>query len=99
MTEVWRSAGPEQRGTGMTKAELVEQVAATLALPKRQAETVGDLFWQSIMDALEAGGPGGMRGGGGFWVRARRAPAGGEPQNRPPGGLSAEPGPRVKARE
>jgi Bacterial DNA-binding protein len=62
MTEVWRSAWPEQRGTGMTKAELVEQVAATLALPKRQAATVVQLFWQSIMDALEAGDHVALRG-------------------------------------
>ena len=39
----------------MTKAELVDQGAATLALPKQQTETVVHLFWQCIMDAVGAG--------------------------------------------
>src|SRR5215468_12595850 len=78
-TEGGRSAGPAQRGTGMTKAKLVEQVAATLALPKRQAETVVQLFWQSIMDALEAGDHVELRGFGSFRVRARRPRLGRNP--------------------
>jgi len=64
----------------MTKAELVEQVAATLALPKRQAETVVQLLWQSIMDALEAGDHVELRGFGSFRVRARRPRLGRNPK-------------------
>ncbi len=64
----------------MTKAELVEQVAATLALPKRQAETVVHLLWQSIMDALEAGDHVELRGFGSFRVRARRPRLGRNPK-------------------
>jgi len=64
----------------MTKAALVEQVAATLALPKWQADTVVYLFWQSIMDALEAGDHVELRGFGSFRVRARRPRLGRNPK-------------------
>lgn len=39
----------------MTKADLVDQLATRLHLPKLQTERFVTLFWQSIMDALEAG--------------------------------------------
>ena len=39
----------------MTKAELVDKVAATIQLPKYQTETVVTLFLQCIMDALGEG--------------------------------------------
>jgi integration host factor subunit beta len=56
----------------MTKAELVDQGAATLALPKQQAETVVNLFWQCIMDAVGAGDKVELRGFGSFRLRHRR---------------------------
>lgn len=64
----------------MTKAELVEQVAATLTWPKRQTAIVVTLFWQSIMDALEAGGHVELRGFGSFRVRARQPRVGRNPK-------------------
>ena len=39
----------------MTKAELVDQVAATVQLPKHQTEAVITRFLQAIMDALHTG--------------------------------------------
>jgi integration host factor subunit beta len=74
----------------MTKAELVEQVAATLALPKRQAATVVQLFWQSIMDALEAGDHVALRGFGSFRVRARRPRLGRNPHTGAPVAIPAK---------
>src|SRR5213082_620172 len=44
-----------RRCAGMTKAELVDKVAATIQLPKHQTETVVNLFLQCITDALRAG--------------------------------------------
>jgi hypothetical protein len=39
----------------VTKAELVDHVAATVQLPKHQIDTVLTQFLQGIMDALQAG--------------------------------------------
>jgi len=39
----------------MTKAELVDQVAATVQLPKHQTDAVITRFLQAIMEALQAG--------------------------------------------
>jgi Bacterial DNA-binding protein len=40
---------PERSETEMTKAELVDHLAARLQLPKHQTATVVELFFQSIM--------------------------------------------------
>ena len=42
----------------MTKAALVNHVAATIQLPKHQTATVVELFLQCIMDALRQGDKG-----------------------------------------
>jgi integration host factor subunit beta len=57
----------------MTKAELVDKVAATIQLPKHQTETVVNLFLQCIIDALGAGDKVELRGFGSFRLRHRRA--------------------------
>jgi integration host factor subunit beta len=57
----------------MTKAELVDKVAATLQLPKHQTATVVNLFLQCIMEALEHGDKVELRGFGSFRLRHRRA--------------------------
>jgi integration host factor subunit beta len=76
----------------MTKAELVEQVAQKLQLTQRQTDAVVTLFWQCIMDALEAGEHVELRGFGSFRVRARRARQGRNPKT---GVLVAIPAKRV----
>ncbi len=48
----------------MTKAELVDKVAATIQLPKHQTTTVVDLFLQCIIDALSIGDKVELRGFG-----------------------------------
>jgi nucleoid DNA-binding protein len=64
----------------MTKAELVDRVAAAVQLPKHQTETVITHFLQSIMDALQAGESIELRGFGRFQVRHRQARAGRNPR-------------------
>src|SRR2546427_9434813 len=53
---------------GMTKAELVDQVAATVQLPKSQIDAVLTQFLQSIMAALQAGETPEIRGRVRFWL-------------------------------
>ena len=64
----------------MTKAELVDKVAATLQLPKHQTETVVTLFWQCIIDALGAGDKVELRGFGSFRLRHRAPRTGRNPK-------------------
>ena len=64
----------------MTKAELVDHVAATVQLPKRQTETVITQFLQAVMDALHAGQTVELRGFGRFRLRHRSARAGRNPR-------------------
>jgi len=64
----------------MTKAELVDKVAATMRLPKHQTETVVNLFLQCITDALEEGDKVELRGFGSFRLHHRRPRAGRNPK-------------------
>ena len=64
----------------MTKAELVEKVAATLQLPKHQTEKVVHLFLQCIMDALRAGDKVELRGFGSFRLHHRAPRVGRNPK-------------------
>ena len=70
----------------------MDHVAQKLQLTRRQADAVVTLFWQSILDALEAGKPGELRGFGSFRVRARRPRHGRNPKT---GALVAIPAKRV----
>ena len=64
----------------MTKAELVDKVAATIQLPKHQTDTVVTLFLQCITDALRAGDKVELRGFGSFRLRHRQPRAGRKPR-------------------
>ena len=64
----------------MTKAELVDQVAATVQLPKNKTEAVITAFLQGIVDSLQAGDNVELRGFGRFRLRHRRARAGRNPR-------------------
>ncbi len=64
----------------MTKAELVDKVAATIQLPKHQTTTVVDLFLQCIIDALSIGDKVELRGFGSFRLRHRAPRAGRNPK-------------------
>ena len=64
----------------MTKAELVDQVATTVQLPKHQIDTMITRFLQGIMDALQAGDNVELRGFGNFRLRHRQAREGRNPR-------------------
>jgi nucleoid DNA-binding protein len=64
----------------MTKADLVDQVAATGQLTKHQTEAVITRFLQGIMDALHAGDKVELRGFGSFRLRHRQAREGRNPR-------------------
>src|SRR5215472_3190726 len=73
-----------RRCAGMTKAGLVNKVAATIQLPRHQTETVVNLFLQCITDALRAGDKVELRGFGSFRLRRRKARAGRNPKTGDP---------------
>ena len=64
----------------MTKAELVDQVATTVQLPKHKTESVLTQFLQGIMEALQAGDKVELRGFGRFRLRHRQAREGRNPR-------------------
>src|SRR5262245_32383091 len=65
---------------GMTKAELVDQVAETVQLPKNKTEAIITGFLQSIKEALQEGNKVELRGFGSFRLRHRQARAGRNPR-------------------
>src|SRR5713226_10217513 len=64
----------------MTKADLVDQVAETVQLPKSKIDAVLTQFLQSIMEALQAGETVELRGFGRFRLRHRAAREGRNPR-------------------
>ena len=64
----------------MTKADLVDQVTASVQLPKHQTEAVITQFLQTIMGALQAGERVELRGFGSFRPRHRHARTGRNPR-------------------
>ena len=64
----------------MTKAELVDQVAATVDRSKSQTEAVLTQCLQAIMDALQAGESVELRGFGRFHLRHRPSRPGRNPR-------------------
>ncbi len=73
-----------RRGACMTKAELVDKVAAAIQLPKHQTDTVVNLFLQCITDALRAGDKVELRGFGSFRLRHRQPRTGRNPKTGDP---------------
>jgi integration host factor beta subunit len=64
----------------MTKAELVDQVAAAVQMPKHQTEAVITQFLEAIMAALQTGQRVDVRGFGSFQLRHRQARTGRNPR-------------------
>ena len=64
----------------MTKADLIESVAATLDLPKGQAERAVHLVFEDIVKALRTGDKVNISGFGTFAVSERKARTGRNPK-------------------
>src|SRR5262249_55976973 len=71
-------AHPKERG--MTKADLVDQVATAVQLPKHQTEEVITRFLEAIMAALQTEQRVDLRGFGSFRLRQRQARTGRNPR-------------------
>lgn len=68
------------RNSGMTKAELVEEVARSTELTKKHAEIIVNTVFESIVDSLKAGEKIELRGFGSFRIRRRGARLGRNPK-------------------
>ncbi|MBA2378459.1 MAG: integration host factor subunit beta [Blastocatellia bacterium] len=64
----------------MTKADLVERVAAEAEITKKDAEQLVELVFESIINSLNAGEKIELRGFGSFRVRERNARKGRNPK-------------------
>jgi integration host factor subunit beta len=65
---------------GMTKAELVDQVARTTQLTKKHAEIMVNTVFDSIVDSLKEGEKIELRGFGSFRIRQRGSRMGRNPK-------------------
>jgi integration host factor subunit beta len=64
----------------MTKAELVDEVAQVVQLTKKQAETIVNIVFDSIVNSLRAGEKIELRGFGSFRLRSRKSRTGRNPK-------------------
>jgi integration host factor subunit beta len=64
----------------MTKADLVEKIAAQVELSKKDSEIVVNTVFRSIIDALASGDKVELRGFGSFRTRDRRSRIGRNPK-------------------
>src|SRR5207253_193739 len=80
----WILAGSSRGEEGMTKAELVDQVAAAVQMPKHQTDAVITQFLEAIMAALQTGQRVDVRGLGSFRLRQRQARTGRNPRTGDP---------------
>ena len=64
----------------MTKAELVDEVARVVQLTKKQAETIVNIVFDSIVDSLRSGQKIELRGFGSFRIRHRNSRKGRNPK-------------------
>ena len=70
----------EQKAGVMTKAELVDEVARVVQLTKKQAETIVNIVFDSIVDSLRSGQKIELRGFGSFRLRSRKSRTGRNPK-------------------
>lgn len=69
---------------GMTKAELVDEVARNTDLTKKHAELVVNTVFESIVDSLRDGEKIELRGFGSFRIRNRNSRVGRNPRTGAP---------------
>jgi integration host factor subunit beta len=70
----------ESKAGVMTKAELVDEVARVVQLTKKQAETIVNIVFDSIVDSLRSGQKIELRGFGSFRLRNRKSRTGRNPK-------------------
>ena len=70
----------ETPSEGLTKAELVEEVARVTQLTKKQAEEIVNTVFATIVDSLRSGRKIELRGFGSFRIRSRGARLGRNPK-------------------
>jgi integration host factor subunit beta len=70
----------ESKAGVMTKAELVDEVARVVQLTKKQAETIVNIVFDSIVDSLRSGQKIELRGFGSFRLRSRKSRTGRNPK-------------------
>ena len=80
LTRHWLLACVDKGEDSMTKADLVDQVAAAVQLPKHQTEAVITQFLEAIMAALQTEQRVDVRGFGSFQLRQRQARTGRNPR-------------------
>ena len=78
--EVIDQPSEEHKPGVMTKAELVDEVARAVQLTKKQAETIVNLVFDSIVESLRAGEKIELRGFGSFRLRSRKSRLGRNPK-------------------
>src|SRR5438093_13507153 len=71
----------ESKAGVMTKAELVDEVARLVQLTKKQAETIVNIVFDSIVESLRAGQKIELRGFGSFRLRSRKSRTGRTPKH------------------
>ena len=70
----------ENKAGVMTKAELVDEVARVVQLTKKQAETIVNIVFDSIVESLRSGQKIELRGFGSFRLRNRKSRTGRNPK-------------------
>src|SRR2546425_11712234 len=70
----------ESKAGVMTKAELVDEVARVVQLTKKQAVTIVNIVFDSIVDSLRSGQKIELRGFGSFRLRSRKSRTGRNPK-------------------
>ena len=79
--EIQSSDGDGESKAGvMTKAELVDEVASVVQLTKKQAETIVNIVFDSIVESLRSGQKIELRGFGSFRLRNRKSRTGRNPK-------------------
>ena len=79
-SDVQMSEIDESKAGVMTKAELVDEVARVVQLTKKQAETIVNIVFDSIVDSLRSGQKIELRGFGSFRLRSRKSRTGRNPK-------------------
>ncbi len=79
-TQLQPNGGEEGKVEVMTKAELVDEVARVVQLTKKQAETIVNIVFDSIVESLRSGQKIELRGFGSFRLRNRKSRTGRNPK-------------------